>query len=286
MNALESAARGCLKALTRRAGLAYISGQRLDDAISACEYLRERETACSMGFWNREGDDPKAIVEECLRAIEAAGRARLDCKLAVKLAPMRFDAEGFERIAELSSQHHIRLVCDAMRFDTADETLALARAMATRHAHIAVALPARWRRSLDDAEFAVEHGLGVRIVKGECPDPAGDADVHGNFIAMVERIAGRASLVGIATHDLPLAREALAILRSSGTHCEHELLMGLPMRACARAARESGVKLRVYVPYGHPSLPYSLTDARFDVRLAARAMRDLVLGRSLRPQVG
>jgi proline dehydrogenase len=71
------------------------------------------------------------------------------------------------------------------------------------------AIPGRWRRSLEDAEHAIELGVRVRVVKGQWPDPQQpDIDLRDGFLAVIDALAGRAASVGIATHDLPLAREA------------------------------------------------------------------------------
>lgn len=77
---------------------------------------------------------------------------------------------------------------------------------------IGVALPARWGRSLEDADAAVAGGLAVRVVKGEWPDPDRDLDPRRAYLELIDRLAGRARHVGVATHDRELAREAFARL--------------------------------------------------------------------------
>ena len=77
----------------------------------------------------------------------------------------------------------------------------------------------------------------------------------------------------------PLAREALRRLRAAGTPCELELLFGLPAMPAARAADELSVPVRIYVPYGHATLPYRIADARRD----ARVLGWLVAGPVARP---
>jgi proline dehydrogenase len=97
-------------------------------------------------------------------------------------------------------------------------------------------------------------------------------------MAIVDRLAGRASHVAVATHDAPLAREALRRLRRAGTSAELELLLGLPIRRAAAAARAAGVGIRCYVPYGQPALPYRLRATRQNPRIAWWLARDLLLG--------
>src|SRR5437870_9369637 len=157
--------------------------------------------------------------------------------------------------------------------------VALIREAVTRGAPVGCTLPARWCRSLSDVDQAVALGVRVRVVKGQWPDPAGsDPDVQRNFLAIVESLAGRASRVGVATHDPQLARAALAHLCATGTACELELLYGLPARTPLEIARAAGVPVRFYVPYGHAWLPYGLSQARQHPRVLWWAMRDLLAG--------
>jgi proline dehydrogenase len=146
-----------------------------------------------------------------------------------------------------------------------------------------VDLPGRWRRSLDDVERAIELGLRVRVVKGEQEDPAGgEMEPRAGVLAVVDRLAGRASAVAVATHDPDLAAEALRRLRAAGTFCELELLFGLPLGAPLAVARAAGVTTRLYVPYGHSWLPYRLSQAADNPGMLWWAARDLVLGRAFR----
>jgi proline dehydrogenase len=98
-------------------------------------------------------------------------------------------------------------------------------------------------------------------------------------LAVVDRLAGRARHVTVATHDAPLARTALRRLIDAGTSCELELLFGLPMRAAMRAARDLGVRSRVYVPYGHSWVPYALSWVRQNPRVLWWVLTDATLGR-------
>jgi proline dehydrogenase len=159
-----------------------------------------------------------------------------------------------------------------MSHDAAEPTLDLVRRFAD--AGPGITLPGRWRRSLDDADVAVELQLPVRVVKGQWADP-GDPrrDARAGFLDVVDRLAGRARHVAVATHDERLAREAVRRLQAAGTACEVERLFGLPL------ARFGSAPTRVYVAFGTPSLPFSLAQARRNPRLALAFARSLVAGR-------
>lgn len=169
----------------------------------------------------------------------------------------------------------IRIHFDSLGPDVADAMWSSAIKAATSGAKISCSLPGRWRRSLDDAETAIEAGIIPRVVKGQWPDPEyPDVDLRQSFLSIVRHLAGRAPLVAIASHDLPLAREAIQHLRSAGTACELELLFGLPQRAVLEFAWRENVPVRVYVPYGKAYLPYCLGHARRNPRLFWWLLRD------------
>jgi len=135
-------------------------------------------------------------------------------------------------------------------------------------------IPGRWRRSPRDAERAVQMGLRVRVVKGQWADPGAAVDPHSAFLDVIDALAGGAAPVAVATHHPVLAAAAIRKLQSAGTPCEMELLYGLPSRAVLKVARDLGVPVRYYLPYGHAWLPYALRHARRDPRILWWVLRD------------
>ena len=119
-------------------------------------------------------------------------------------------------------------------------------------------------------------GLNVRVVKGEWIDRTHKENHPGKgFLEIVDRLAGRARHVAVATHNRGLAREALQRLRSAGTSCELEVLMGYPLSRVFPVAQAAGVPVRMYVPYGTPAPPYSLSEVKRNPRVAGWVLRDL-----------
>ena len=173
---------------------------------------------------------------------------------------------------------------DSLAPEAADATFALLATVRPGHDDLGVTIPGRWLRSASDADRAVALNVAVRVVKGQWRDPAAPSiDPGTGFLEVVDRIAGRAARVGVATHDAPLARTALGRLRAAGTPCELELLLGLPFGPALREALDSGVTVRVYVPYGRASLPYSVSRSASKPRALYRVIRDLFLARPVLP---
>lgn len=168
---------------------------------------------------------------------------------------------------------------DAPEDITAQSTAAVeAEAVSARGCDVGVALPVRWLRSPDDAARAMSAGLAVRVVKGQWPDPDAHDDVRARYLSMVERLAGQASFVGLATHDDWLLQEASGVLRETTTPFEIQLLHGLSPRRALVLSRTHDIPVRFYIPFGHPSLVYSFRTIWENRRHAAWLAQDLVLG--------
>jgi proline dehydrogenase len=215
-----------------------------------------------------------------LTAAEALSRNGLDAYLSVKAPALGFSPDRVAKLLERTRPAGVRVHFDSLSAESAERTFALVGDAREHHDGLGITLPGRWRRSLDDADAAVELGFEVRVVKGQWPDlQAPEHDPRAGFLAIVERLAGRARRVAVATHDEGLARQALGRLQAAGTTCELELLFGLPAAQAARAGDELSVPVRIYVPYGHSSLPYRVLDVRRDARVLGWLSRDLLWGR-------
>jgi len=202
----------------------------------------------------------------------------------VKAPALKFAPDLLAQVLSHSQHHGPRIHFDSLGPETADPTFALIAAMLPQQVQLGCTLPGRWARSQEDADWAVERGLAVRVVKGEWAEvaPSSEPDLRVGFLAVVDRLAGRARHVAVATHDPPLAREALQRVRATRTSCELELQVGFPVRSVLRIAGEMGVPVRFYVSYGDAWPPYRLSQARQNPRVCWWFFRDLLFGRALR----
>jgi proline dehydrogenase len=266
--------------IAERAARAYIAGPTFTDALRVCQALAQHGMATTVCPWDGEGEQPRQVADSYLAALEGLGRTALDCYLSIKAPSLGFSYDLLGELLEAARLNDACIHFDSLAPETAEQTWALIRQGAAHNTPVGCTLPARWHRSMSDVDRAVELGLRVRVVKGQWADPAAaDLDMRKGFLAVVERLAGRARRVAVATHDSALARLALECLRGAGTACELELLFGLPARTSLRIARAVGVPVRFYVPYGHPWLPYCLSQARHNPRVLWWSVKDWLLGR-------
>jgi proline dehydrogenase len=278
---LRSALRAGSRPLVRLASRAYVAGPELSDAVRACHRFARRGAASTLGYWNGDDDPPRLVADTYLAALDATTGEGLESYLSIKAPALGFDAGLTVEVMQRAQERNVGVHFDSLGPETADRTFELVASSVRRFASVGCTLPGRWRRSVIDAGLAAELGLNVRVVKGQWIDPCfPQTDLREGFLAVIDRLAGRARRVAVATHDVPLAREALRILRDAGTPCEWELLFGLPFKSAMRTARQLGVPVRVYVPYGEAWLPYAFSQVRKNPRILWWVTRDAVLGSS------
>lgn len=262
-----------------RAARAYVAGPTVGDAVRVARRWNGRRVATTIGFWN-DGEDPPGLVQqETLKCVGALERHLPGGYVSIKLAAMGYRDDLLRPVLERAAEAGFRVHFDSLGPETADRTNAAIERALPLHDDLGCTLPSRWTRSLEDADWAVAHGLAVRIVKGQWEDPdAPGRDAREGFVEVVSRLAGRSRRVAVATHDVPLAERCVRVLQEAGTPVEIELLHGLPMRKALGLARRRRVALRVYVPYGESWLPYSLDYVERHPDVVLRLARDLLGG--------
>jgi proline dehydrogenase len=223
---------------------------------------------------------PSAIAEAHLSELEVLSSEKLDCYLSIKAPALGYAGGFLYRVLRQAQHYGVGVHFDSHGMETADETFSAIDEARRLHDNIGCTLPGRWRRSVRDAERAVRLGLNVRVVKGQWADPADPKrNAEAGFLSVIDRLAGRARYVAVATHDTLLAAEALKRLRSARTPCGLELLFALPVRKQLAQAEAAGVRTRFYAPYGYPWLPYHLSDLPRSPRILRWVLYDCIAGR-------
>jgi proline dehydrogenase len=270
------------EAIAKHAGKAYIAGPQLDDAIRTCRHLFGLGFGGTICFWNIENDSPRQILDAYSSALTVLADEKKDCYLSIKLPPLNYDFALLSEVLEQARHMNTLVHFDSLGYETADRTFSIISLAARSYPHLGCTLPGRWVRSIADADIAVDLGLHVRVVKGQWPDPQHrELSPREGYLNVIDRLAGRARFVAVATHDAELGRTALGRLRQARTPCSLELLYGLPVKPSLKVASELDVPVRIYVPFGQGWLPYSLTQARRNPRVFWWILRDLIIGESL-----
>jgi proline dehydrogenase len=268
-----------LDPVRRRRAAAYVAGPGLDDAIAASRRLTADGIPFTIGYSAPPEQSARAAADVQLAAFAALAADGADGYVSVKLSGLHFDPALFGELEAASAQSGRRMHLDALAPETVGDTWELIEG-ASDPAALGVALPGRFRRSVQDARRALDLGLVVRVVKGQWADTAdADLDPAAGFLAVVDALCASKNLVAVATHDVALLEESLRRLTAARTPCEAELLLGLPFGPPARVARRLGVPIRLYVPYGSTGAAYGVADLVRKPATAWWLVQDLVLGK-------
>ena len=272
-----------IQSLIRRAASAYTAGPGINDARDVCERLARHGIASTVCYWDVYSDQPRLISQSYVDLLGVISRLNSDCYLSVKAPALKFDLDLLKRVLDEADRINAIVHFDAMSPETVDRTFSLIEQARPRYLKLGCTLPGRWRRSQTDADRAIDLGLRVRVVKGEWPGIGDDEmDPRLGFLDVIDRLAnGRATHVAVATHNPILARAALNRLKTSGTPCDLELLYGLPQRPLVDIAKQVGVRVRMYVPYGKAGRPYRLKESVRHPRYIGWFLHDLF--RSTKP---
>lgn len=256
----------------------YVAGRTLDDALRVAERARARGSAVTLCYWHDENDPAERLQAAYVEVIAAVSRAGLDAHMSMKVPGFAGEAEMIASVMAEARRHGVAVDIDAHAPAQAEADYAVAEYLGPEG--LGIAVPGRWAQAPDLADRAVEMGLRVRVVKGQWSDPQAPAlDPAEGFLAVIDRLAGRAREVGVATHDPALAREAIGRLIAAGTPVEQELLFGLPMSPAVEIGRAAGVATRVYLPFGTAWLPYSIKKALRTPGTVPRIISDIVHNR-------
>ncbi len=265
--------------IAQRVARDHFGGETVDDAICVAQRFATDGYPNTLGFWPVGTESARDMTDQYIASIDALAASGLDGHLSVKPPAVLFDPELAREIAEHARARNVGLHCDSHGIESVDPTRDMAECMLAHlsPANVGTTLPGRWRRSVEDADWAIERGLRVRVVKGQWPDPADpERDMGLGCLEVIDRLAGRAHHVAMASHDLPLLMEAIARLRQAGTDCEIQLIFGMPIAPILLWAKSNGVPVRIYIPYGKGFIPNAIGTLRRNPRLALRMLKGMV----------
>lgn len=236
----------------------HIAGKDVQDALPICRWAQKKGYHSIVSPWAGPDDSPASMFDRYRAALDSLRDEGIDWYLSVKLESIGNDLGLFHELAGLAKSDGVRLHLDSLGPDSAPVSLSFLEKTVSLYENLGCTLPSRWKRSLTDAEKALDLGVSIRIVKGQWQEPSSArVDSRKNYMRIVEKLAGRARHVGVATHDAQLARKALARLASTHTHCELEQFFSLPLNGID-LTRKLGYQYRLYVAYGQPGVPYNV----------------------------
>jgi proline dehydrogenase len=268
-----------LDGLRRRRLAPYGAGPGVDQAVAVCLRLARSGLGSTIGYAAKADETPRQVADIVQASFERLAAEGLDCYVSVKLSRLGFDPALVGELRAVAARSGRRLHFDALGPDSVDPTLALLEGAGDGPGLLGGTLPGRWQRSVDDCARYTALGLRLRVVKGQWAGGGSpDAELEAGFLRVIDRLAGYQGGVAVATHNAALLQSALGKLVGAKSPSEVELFLGMPYSRPAAIARDHGVPVRIYVPFGDTGAPYSLASLRSNPGAAAWLVEDLALG--------
>jgi len=226
-----------------------IGAHEMDAAIEAARAQAAHGRLLTLAYWSLAGDAPAQIAAQYLAGVDAIAAAGLPCSISIKVDAVGFQRDLLRPLFSRARECGVRLHFDAQACDAAARTFALLEEAREMGAAVSASIAARWRRSIDDAERMIALGVPVSIVKGRDGDPgAPKVDPRRAFLDLVYLCAGRATHVGVATHDRLVAEPALDVLKNAGgSRCLEQLTWSPRLDFLAE---RRGTPVLVHIGYG------------------------------------
>lgn len=276
------------------AARAYSAGPEISDAVERQKLFHAKGMSTMVAFRADDKLSAETVAREYQLALKSLDRGRPPLAVpSFLIQPTTCDINMsvLGELADYCQANGIRLCCDASCHAATDATFSAADALCRRGIdRLTVTLPARWQRSMADANWAIDRGISVRLVLGDEKDPGGDVRAaRESFVELALLLAGNVDHLGIATGDLRLAEETLSHVgkrhgkstlrnqqRAAASPVEWEIPLGFQIARGARLAQDWRVGYRVLVPYGNRALPYRLADIYRQPQILGWLFRDLL----------
>lgn len=242
----------------------HIAGPDLKSAEGICRWSSVNGFSTIISVWTHHGDSKREVAQEYIDIIKAISQNGFESYLSIKPSALKFDLFLFEQIVKEIPGNKIRIHFDSFVPEFAERSLRFFKHAKTIYSNLGYTLPARWLRSFNDAYELAGMKVPVRVVKGQWKDPEDViVNVEENYLKIVHMLIDHVPLIAVATHDEHLAEKAIKLFDGTKTDFELEQFFSLPSIADVLQARFNSkkIKVRFYVAYGEPYLPYNLRTA-------------------------
>jgi len=255
----------------KRAARRFMPGEEFADMLRAADELAPSgilTVFTRLGESVTDAGEATAVREHYLDALTQLESRGMRSEPSIKLTQLGLDIDmeqcftNLRALAERAHETGNYLWVDIEQSGYVDVTLELTRRVKAEFPRVGICLQAYLYRTMDDLKAMIDHGIGVRLVKGAYKEPASvafpkKADVDEHFfklaVVMLEGLARKNGFRPVfGTHDLSLVARIQAHAKRAGlaaSDVEVHMLYGIQRAAQGRLVKE-GVKLRVLVAYG------------------------------------
>jgi proline dehydrogenase len=263
------------KPIVRQVSSRYIAGEETEDAIRVVQSFSNEGFLGTLDILGEHVDDRERAVQVTdayANLLNVLQEKKLKCNISVKPTHLGLKLDynlcrdNLRRLVAAAKERENFVRIDMEDASCTDDSLRIYLELRKDFDNLGIVIQSYLRRSLLDIRRVMSNGIkiNVRLCKGIYVEPRSIAYkdreiINKNFVMLLRELLSRKMYVGIATHDEKLVWDAFKIideLKISPEDYEFQMLLGVDSEL-RRIIRNSGHRLRVYVPYGREWYAYS-----------------------------
>jgi proline dehydrogenase len=283
-------------ALIRKISRRYIAGDNLNLAIDRIRQLNAQGYSVTidvLGEVASSSEDALRTVDEYTRVLHAISTHSLNASISVKPTALGMlinsteCAKYIEELARLAQVYKTSICIDMEDTRCTQDEIDLFNHLRSRYSNVSLALQAYLNRTYQDIEPLTLTKSELRICKGIYVENRSHlvkdawkdrAAINQHFLNHVERCFVAGSFVAVATHDVRLIEQVIALAKQQAiapTAFEFQMLLGV-CEALRDRLHSEGFHVRVYLPYGEDWYGYSTRRIKENPSIAGYILKSLL----------
>lgn len=244
----------------------FVAGETFADARATAERLVKKGLLVTYDHLGESVTDERAVRQMVADYQTYFAEAPRASHFSLKLSQLGLSIreslaqEALDTLCTEAGHYDHRLRVDMEESATIDATL---RAVERAHPHggdPGIVVQAMLHRAPDILQWAIDHDVRVRLVKGaykEVPSIAyqGREPIRRAYLALLGPLLAKSRAPAVATHDDVLLGAATQIAAQFGRPYEVQFLYGV-REDLAREISRGGTPVRIYTPFGDAWYPY------------------------------
>ncbi|MCR8847677.1 proline dehydrogenase [Rossellomorea sp. SC111] len=244
----------------------FVAGSSILQAVEVIRELNSQNLVVTIDYLGEFVDNEREANEmalECVEAIRAIGREKLNSQLSLKMTSMGLDIseevvmKNMRLILDEATKQGVFVTIDMEDYSRCGKTIDIFTRLKSEYDNIGTVIQAYLYRTEKDIDDLNAYSPNLRLVKGaykESPEVAfpDKKDVDENFKKIIKTHLLNGNYTAIATHDdemIEYTKRLVEEYKIPRDQFEFQMLFGIRVERQHELVKE-GYKMRVYVPYG------------------------------------
>ncbi|MEI2664441.1 proline dehydrogenase [Rossellomorea sp. LJF3] len=244
----------------------FVAGSSILQAVEVIRELNSQNLVVTIDYLGEFVDNEREANEmalECVEAIRAIGREKLDSQLSLKMTSMGLDIseevvmKNMRLILDEATKQNVFVTIDMEDYSRCGKTIDIFKRLKSEYDNIGTVIQAYLYRTEKDIDDLNAYSPNLRLVKGAYKESSEVAfpekkDVDENFKKIIKTHLLNGNYTAIATHDdemIEYTKRLVEEYKIPRDQFEFQMLFGIRVERQHELVKED-YKMRVYVPYG------------------------------------